>query len=136
MKKLLLALVGSALVCALVFPALNAAECPADLVIEPPESVEARFAPVDFSHDVHADFDCTACHHMWDGESDVQSCMSEGCHDLYNPADVSEKKDIAYYYNAFHDRQSEISCIGCHGALKKAGEPTGPITCTDCHPKE
>lgn len=134
-KSLFVALVCSALVCAFVLPNLSAMEAPGDMVLKAPEGVKARFSPVEFSHDAHSALDCESCHHMLAENPDNYNCMSEGCHDLFNPTSVEEKKDITYFYNAFHDRRSEHSCLGCHMAKKKAGETTGPLACTQCHPK-
>ncbi|MFP4072340.1 MAG: cytochrome c3 family protein [Desulfovibrionales bacterium] len=135
MKKLVISLISGALLCAFVIPSLYAVDVPADMVLKAPEGVEMKQSPVDFSHTTHADLECTACHHEWDGESEVQSCSAEGCHDIFEAKSPKDKRDPRFFYNAWHDRKSEISCVGCHAALKKAGEATGPIGCADCHPK-
>ncbi|MFP4515929.1 MAG: cytochrome c3 family protein [bacterium] len=114
----------------------TAPEVPDELLLKAPEGVEPKQSPVEFSHIVHQDLDCTACHHEWDGTSEIQGCSDSGCHDLLFPKSPQDRKDPLYFYNAYHDRQSEISCVGCHSALKKAGNPTGPTGCVDCHPKE
>ena len=129
-KSLFVTLATAALVCVFVLPALYAVEAPGDLTLSVPEGGTATQAPVDFSHAAHGSFDCEACHHKWDGSSEVQPCSAEGCH-----TDLEDKRGDASFYKAFHDRMSETSCTGCHTAKKKAGEATGPTACTDCHPK-
>lgn len=115
---------------ALTAAAAFAVDAPADMEITVPEGATATKSPVAFSHTGHAALDCQACHHKWDGASPVQGCATDGCH-----TDVAAKKGDDSFYMAFHDRGSETSCVGCHFALKKAGSPTGPVSCNDCHPK-
>jgi hypothetical protein len=93
-------------------------------------------APVSFSHGSHSDLECTACHHMWDGKGDIGGCMDQGCHDLVQAVTPQERRDPLYFYNAFHARTSLISCVGCHSDGRKAGLPTGPVGCQECHTRE
>jgi hypothetical protein len=84
-----------------------------------------------FYHEKHSTVKCQGCHHTWDGASDVKTCASPGCHD-----DGATKKGERSYYRAFHSK-SEVSCMGCHKAKKKAGEKYGFISCgkgKSCHP--
>lgn len=84
-----------------------------------------------FAHDKHTTVKCEGCHHTWDGASDVKTCASAGCHD-----DGKAKKGDRSFYRAFHSPK-ENSCMGCHRAMKKAGETGGPISCSkgkSCHP--
>lgn len=107
-----------------------APEAPGDLKLSPPEAIEASKSPVDFSHAKHgaAQVECATCHHTWDGQSDIKSCSSQGCHD--QPG----KKDANAFYSAFHSKKTENSCLGCHKIVKKNGKPV-PVSCADCHPK-
>lgn len=115
-------------VCVLIFCGFVwATEIPDKMLINPPAEVEAKMAPATFDHETHA-FGCNDCHHV--SEGNIQSCMSAGCHDVI---DSTDRTNPLYFYNAFHDRKSELSCVGCHGSLKKAGEDTGPIACKECH---
>jgi hypothetical protein len=106
------------------------------MVLTAPEGVEMKQAPVSFSHGSHSDLECTACHHMWDGKGDIGGCMDQGCHDLVQAVTPQERRDPLYFYNAFHARTSLISCVGCHSDGRKAGLPTGPVGCQECHTRE
>jgi hypothetical protein len=123
-------LLAAAAVCLLALPNLQAADAPADMTLSVPEGAEATQAPVDFSHTKHSAVECTTCHHKWDETGDPQSCSDSGCHN-----NLEAKRGDDSFYMAFHDRRSEQSCIGCHSAKGKAGEATGPKSCTKCHPK-
>ena len=105
-------------------------EAPAELTLTVPQGASATKAPVAFSHTAHEALDCTGCHHTWDGTSAIQSCAADGCHH-----DLADKRGPNSFYKAFHAMQAENSCLGCHRALKQAGDPAGPVSCTDCHPK-
>ena len=121
------------------------------IVIEPPETVEAKRSPVDFPHSVHFSYSCQTCHHKWEGEVVLKSCQASGCHDL----DTSPKRSasgavdpaaaMAYYKNAYHSMS-----ISCHKSIEASNKAlaasgrvvsdalpaAGPIGCIDCHPKE
>ncbi len=120
------------------------------LLLEPPEEVESKRAAVEFPHAAHFDYNCKACHHTWDGESPVLSCMASGCHDLNQiPAKEERAADpdlgIRYYKEAYH-----TACIGCHKEIKKQNQAiensyrstsgtiqsSGPTSCNECHPKD
>ena len=109
---------------------------PDPMVLSAPEGVAMKQAPVSFSHKRHSAQECTACHHMWDGKGAIGGCMDPGCHDLADARTPQEKKDPTWFYNAFHARGSLISCVGCHGEMRKAGQATGPIGCQECHKRE
>ena len=108
-----------------------ATDAPADLKLGPPEGMKATKTLVDFSHTKHdaAKIDCTACHHTWDGKSDVKSCATAGCHDQ------TGKKGKNAFYTAFHSKKSENSCLGCHKIVKKKDGKPVPVSCKACHPK-
>ncbi len=80
----------------------------------PEETHKSNFAAVKFSHGDHGEYSCTTCHHMWDGESEIMSCASEGCHDVF-----ADRHDSQSYFQAFHNRHAENSCLGCHTAYNK-----------------
>ena len=122
-------------------------------LLEPPESVTAQRPPVDFPHSQHFDFSCRTCHHTWDYQTAIDTCMTSGCHDLAESPKKSEtnpankKMAILYYKNAFHD-----SCISCHKKIKTQNIETekrlratdkdtiirkaGPLSCKGCHQPE
>ena len=116
------------------------------LVLEAPDGVEAKRAPVEFPHSQHFGISCMDCHHNWDGGTENLSCSTSGCHDL-TEAPKKGEEDLAtrYYKNAFHK-----SCIGCHKKIKEENKKaemlnmplngelprTGPTGCNKCHPDE
>ena len=115
-----------------------------NLVLEAPEGVDVKRAPVEFPHSQHFGISCMDCHHKWDRGSENLSCSTSGCHDLVE-APKKEEKDLAprYYKNAFHK-----SCIGCHKEMREKNKKaemlniplskdlpmTGPTGCNKCHP--
>lgn len=121
------------------------------ITLEPPATVEAKRAAVDFQHGRHFVLDCRSCHHTWEGAEPITGCMTTGCHDLDTlprKADstvVDKAQAHRYYKNAYHGQ-----CIGCHKRMQKeiqgmantlAGvngklPVTGPTGCVGCHPKE
>ena len=42
------------------------------ITLEPPETVEAKRAAVDFQHGLHMSLACNNCHHNWDGAEPIQ----------------------------------------------------------------
>lgn len=123
-----------------------------NIVIEPPEAVDAKKGAVTFPHGLHFQFSCQDCHHDWDGESEVEGCMASGCHDEFEPSgtrDIRDPDNVLYYLAAYHN-----VCIGCHrdleAAAKEQGQAkadpdapasvkkapriqSGPVGCTGCH---
>ena len=97
-----------------------------------------------FTHKKHAQdygIACTDCHHVykdgkntWQEGDAVERCDS--CHSKDKPSPEERKamseaeKMAAFHYEAIHE-----NCKACHKDLKKAGKPTGPISCTKCHVK-
>ena len=86
-----------------------------------------------FTHSKHEMLDevsCRDCHHIFlDGKNilDPAADLIEGkmfvkCSDCHNT-----KSDLMQAYH----RQ----CIDCHDKEVKAGKPTGPRTCGECHVK-
>jgi hypothetical protein len=92
-------------------------------------------------HNVDYKIACTDCHHVykegknvWKEGDAVQKC--ETCHTGGKPS-AEEKKSLSekelitkFLYTAIH-----TNCVDCHKTLKKEAKPTGPTTCTGCHPK-
>ena len=122
------------------------------IVIEAPESVEAKRSPVDFPHSTHfVSVDCRTCHHTWQGTEIIKGCSTTDCHDVTVSPTKSGKggsnPDLAirYYKTGYHQM-----CIGCHKEIKiqniqletsyKELKETltipGPTSCIQCHPKE
>ena len=121
------------------------------ITLEPPGTVEAKRAAVEFPHSKHMSLACNNCHHTWKGAEFITGCMTAGCHDLdalprkENSKSIDKDQAFRYYKNAFHGQ-----CIGCHKTMKLniqemantlAGidgklPTTGPTGCIGCHPKE
>lgn len=123
-----MALAVTILASTLVWAATTA---PGDLKIGPPEGWKATKTLVDFSHATHdsAKIDCVTCHHAWDGKSDIQSCATTGCHDQ------TGKKGNNTFYAAFHNKNADSSCLGCHKKTNKKDKTALPVSCKTCHPK-
>ena len=124
------------------------------LLLKPPVSVEAGRPLVEFPHSKHLVlYSCRTCHHKWEGEEQISSCMASGCHDLTKSPKGTRRmgktwldfsaEQLKYYRNAYHKQ-----CIVCHKQIKlqnlallegSKGEskpdlkPTGPTKCVKCH---
>ncbi|MDX1707882.1 MAG: cytochrome c3 family protein [Desulfobacterales bacterium] len=116
-----------------------------------PDGVEQKRSPVGFPHARHFDFECQTCHHTWDNTSQIQGCMTAGCHDAKEAATKTKQgaplraEEIRYFKKAYHE-----SCIGCHKIMKLRNQKIemsgkkldgplpnpGPTSCIGCHPKE
>jgi hypothetical protein len=95
---------------------------------------------VNFPHKKHAidkGIECIECHHIYeDGKNilkeddEIKKC--DTCHnEPKKPSNlkISKEENIKrFHYSAIHN-----NCKGCHQDLKKKKEPTGPISCNDCH---
>ena len=106
------------------------------IIIGPPEGVIPKRAPVEFPHSVHFGYSCTECHHVWEGDDVIMSCMTSGCHDVtMSPtaaakevsilkkkpddaeavarieelSEIAEQPEMLYFKKAYH-----TSCISCH----------------------
>ncbi|UCG06831.1 MAG: cytochrome c3 family protein [Desulfobacterales bacterium] len=121
------------------------------IVLEPPESVEAKRSAVEFPHSTHFILDCKNCHHEWKGDEVIQTCSTSGCHDVTESpiktgkGAVDPNQAILYYKTAYHNM-----CIGCHKEMRRINKElelsykkldkelprTGPTGCIQCHPKE
>ncbi|QGY39122.1 cytochrome C [Pseudodesulfovibrio cashew] len=133
-KVLLISLMVAALVCAFALPSVIAGNAPADeMTLEVPAGAKATKTAVAFPHKKHADagLDCLTCHHKAASKDAVKGCASEGCH---VDASKAAKKEPTGFYQAFHSKKSDASCLGCHKKMKKEGKNV-PVACKDCHPK-
>ncbi len=93
------------------------------------------YAPVLMPHQKHLKLGCNTCHHKWtDKKNPPRKCTNPGCHDILE-AKGKQMMDIHSAYNAFHNRTSPHSCIGCHMKRKREHLATGPIACAKCHVK-
>lgn len=121
-----------------------------DIILSPPEGVEATKEPVAFPHSRHFATDCKTCHHTWQGQEPIQGCMAAGCHDQTSPPKEQSKYlsysdvGIKYYKYAYHQ-----ACIGCHREIRAKNleraksymvleeklPEAGPSGCIECHPE-
>ncbi len=140
MKKLFSMLVAAALLGAMAVAAQAVPQIPDDVVIDhlknPNDKLEYKVA---FSHKKHASLGtdaaaCQKCHHKWDGKGDVGGCADAGCHADFTSFKATEK-DPKFLMTAFHSN-NPMSCQGCHKAMKKAQQKTGPTACAQCHGKK
>ncbi|WP_272700717.1 cytochrome c3 family protein [Desulfovibrio sp. Fe33] len=113
----------------LAVSAWAAPSAPGDIKLGPPTGMEATKSLVDFPHGRHvkADMECATCHHTWDGKSEIKGCSASGCHD--QPG----KKEATAFYSAFHAKNTDKSCLGCHKIVKKRDGKPVPISCKQCH---
>ena len=92
------------------------------------------YTPVRMPHNSHISLGCESCHHTWEDKSSApQACTSSGCHDVLG-ATGPQMQEVDSAFNAYHNRESSRSCLGCHIQKEQADEPCGPAaSCTDCH---
>ncbi len=62
----------------------------------------------------------------------IEDCMV--CHDLFPKQQGALTAEIAAG-NLAPRQVMNKKCINCHRALKKAGQPFGPTSCSKCHRK-
>ena len=146
-KRSLIVLSAAALSVVFLFAIVYAttATCPDTITMESKLFPTHKKSLVDFTHTKHnVDYKiaCADCHHVIkDGKNTfkegdpVQKCAE--CHKEAKaptgegaPKLSKAEKIKTYYYSAIHE-----NCAGCHKELKKAAKPTGPTTCSKCHPK-
>lgn len=115
-----------------------------NMTIAAPEEVDAKRGSVEFPHGLHFDFACQSCHHDWDGESEVENCMTSGCHDETEPSgsrNIKDPDNVLYYLAAYHN-----ACVECHrdkakqaktleakGVKESKLPKAGPVGCVGCH---
>lgn len=109
-NMLLLVFVLTALAFAL--PAISAQTVPAQ-----PSNLDYLSKKVVFKHESHADLECKACHHSYEGEGVILKCSHAGCHDVLDRKD----KSVQSLYQAFHGKGSaEVqTCVSCHKEVAK-----------------
>ena len=131
-KSLMICLMVGALVCIFALPAVIAgAAVPDSVTMKATEGSPMTKPAVVFPHKKHADggIDCLVCHHKSESKEAVTGCAVEGCH-VDNSKEA--KKDPKGFYQAFHGKDSDASCMSCHKKEKKAGK-AAPVACKDCH---
>ncbi|MEA1949522.1 MAG: cytochrome c3 family protein [Thermodesulfobacteriota bacterium] len=71
-------------------------------------------------------YECRGCHHKWDGKTQIASCATSGCHDLFTSPKKPTKylaytnTGIKYLKYAFHQ-----NCVGRHNAIKDKRKKMG-----------
>jgi hypothetical protein len=146
-KRSLFVLTAAALSVVFLFAFVYATTgtCPDTITMESKLFPTHKKSLVTFTHAKHngyCDSKCANCHHVykdgknvWKEGDAVQKCAE--CHKEAKaptgadaPKLSKAEKIKTYYYSAIHE-----NCVGCHKELKKAAKPTGPTTCSKCHPK-
>ena len=131
MKKLFACFVIAAFVCAFALPNLYAVDAPADGI-----KMDKTPNPVVFNHSTHTGENCEFCHHKSkDDPANIKSCASEGCHDVFDKKDKSEKS----YYKVIHGKHDTIpTCLSCHrekaGSDKELKKKLTGCKASACHP--
>jgi cytochrome c553 len=146
-KRSLFVLTAAALSVVFLFAFVYATTgtCPDTITMESKLFPTHKKSLVNFTHTKHnVDYKkaCADCHHVIkDGKNTfkegdaVQKCAE--CHKEAKaptgadaPKLSKAEKIKTYYYSAIHE-----NCVGCHKKLKAEAKPTGPTTCSKCHPK-
>ena len=89
------------------------------------KSSEHKKMWVKFNHATHESVECDVCHHAApsDAKDAYVSCgASEECHSLKG----TRERDPQSLFWAYHTKNSERSCYGCHTAMLGPG-------CRPCH---
>ncbi len=148
MKKHWLWALGSAVLgVVFVFSVVGAADVPDVIELKSDVYKQHRKPIVEFTHKKHAEdygIACKDCHHVfkdgknvWKEGDPVQKCDADGCHSKAKPSpDERRSMSDAEKMKAFHYEAIHENCKGCHKELKMEGKPTGPISCSKCHPRE
>ena len=124
----------------LLFPQLQASsmQMPQEVLMDDAQGKvnNPLYAPVNMAHQKHIQQGCPVCHHKWEDKSQPpQKCTASGCHDLIG-ATGADMQNVEAAYNAYHNRESVHSCMGCHIEKSEADEPCGPYqNCAECHVK-
>lgn len=83
---------------------------------------------VTFNHSSHKRVACRLCHHMPNEEGKrFVKCTIEPCHSLQG----SRQRNPMSAFMAYHDRESDRSCYGCH--LEKRARHPSFRGCQPCH---
>lgn len=100
------------------------------IITETPEGVESTQPQVTFPHLNHAmEYGCAACHHQWEPDTEASPAKCFECH-----SNTKERTGEDSYFAAFHDRQAETSCLGCHMTTSRDEDSSsGPLKCNECH---
>ncbi|MDZ7758859.1 MAG: cytochrome c3 family protein [Desulfovermiculus sp.] len=124
----------------LLFPELQASslQIPQEVVMDEAQGKTNNplYAPVTMPHEKHIPQGCQVCHHTCEDTSQPpHQCTAAGCHDLIG-ANGSDMQKVESAFNAFHNRKSVHSCMGCHIQKNEADEVGGPFrNCAECHVK-
>lgn len=87
------------------------------------KSSEHKKMWVKFNHATHESVECDVCHHAApsDAKDAYVSCgASEECHSLKG----TRERDPQSLFWAYHTKNSERSCYGCHTAMLGPGCPS------------
>ena len=83
---------------------------------------------VTFNHSSHKGINCRLCHHMETSEGDLfVPCTNEEFH----ATPGARKRDTMSLFMAYHDKNTDRSCYGCH---KKEAAPRPQFKGKGCRP--
>ena len=85
---------------------------------------------VTFNHSSHKGINCRLCHHMETSEGDLfVPCTNEECH----ATPGARKRDTMSLFMAYHDKNTDRSCYGCHKKGAAARPQFKGKGCRPCH---
>jgi len=116
MRKIILILIGSAVVTVIGSAALSAAQAQADKGAAMMQLESGRLPAATFPHRLHQEKldDCNACHSMFPQKRGaIKELQAQG---------KLKKQEVM-----------NKNCIACHKESKMAGKSSGPVSCMDCH---
>lgn len=116
MRKIILILLGSAVVTVMGAAALSTAQAQADKGAAMMQLESGRLPAAPFPHRLHQETidDCNACHSMF-------------------PQKRGAIKELQAQGKLKKQQVMNKNCIACHKERKMAGKSAGPVSCTDCH---
>ncbi len=85
---------------------------------------------VTFNHSSHKGINCRLCHHMETSEGDLfVPCTNEECH----ATPGARERDTMSLFMAYHDKNTDRSCYGCHKKEAAARPQFKGKGCRPCH---
>lgn len=93
------------------------------------ESTVSPLLNVTFNHRTHMSVPCQTCHHAEGSAGKFTPCRE--CHDQPGP----RNQDVDSQFQAFHAKNSDRSCYGCHTKMAEANPKAFPhfTNCRPCH---
>lgn len=118
MQKRTLILFISAIFIVSLSNALSAGQNQTNKGAETMQLESGRLPSVPFPHHMHQEMldDCNVCHDRFpQSRGAIKEMQAQG---------KIKKQEVM-----------NENCISCHKERQRAGKPSGPLSCTDCHPR-